>query len=151
MIGSLHWTLIAILMLCAGCAALNIVQMAVTGTMRATGLLVCGFWAMQQVWWLSAGSDSLPLMLACDGLLVAFLLHRRAANDWSDWLILAIAPATMACYLQAELTGQTILNWWLNWSLVAVQMLLGFPRNKHQTCLPTYTHGPLRRKSHGGA
>lgn len=153
MTGPYHWTLIVLLQLCAGCLILNAVQWQLTRTVRMSGVLVCICWAVQQAWWLQTGDANPALMLACDALLIAYFISRYPSNDWTDWLIFALIPATMALYLPASLYGQTVEGWWLNWALVALQMMLGLPRPASQHSLSFYSHGSrqLRGIRHGGA
>lgn len=143
----MHWTLLALLELCAGCVLLNLIQWRAVGKPRLTGILVCSAWAVQQVWWAIDG-NSLVLTLTCDVLLLWYFLGRRASNHWSDWLICVLIPATMLIYVPEYLYGQTVRGWWLNWSLVAIQMLLGLPMGSRQKIGGSVSHGELK---HGGA
>lgn len=149
MIYGLHWTLLALLQLTAGCALLNFAQWRAVGVVRLSGLLICAAWAVQQTWWATTGDKSLALTLTCDGLLLWFFWSRRASNDWSDWLICALILATMTIYIPEYLNGETAQGWWLNTFLVMVQMVLGLPRGASQPIAGAVSHGRLR--DHGGA
>lgn len=145
MIGGLHWTLWALVELCFGCLLLNFIQWRAVGAVRLSGIIVCATWAVQQAWWASTGLNSLALAIACDSLILLFFLSRRGANNASDWLIFALTPATMMIYIPEYLGEQTVQGWWINWSVVVAQMILGMPRGSRQRIPLEVTHGPLRK------
>jgi len=140
----MHWTVALLLFLCAASVALNAAQWCMVGGVRMSGLLVCLFWAIQELHWWLTRDDSIVLFIACDVLLVAWFWS-RGARDWSDQAIAALIPPTTACVIFAGLRGgATVESYWINISMVAAQMLLGLPRTVIQKALGSFSHGPLR-------
>lgn len=139
----MHWTVQLMIALCAACAALNAIQAKRTGTVRVSGMLVCAMWAVQQTYWYSVRDDSLALFIACDaGLWVYF--KKAGTRCAEDDLIEALIWPTLACGIAMHFGGRTAPLYWLNWSMVLAQMLLGLPRPKWQRSLKDFSHGPLR-------
>ncbi|WP_395393034.1 hypothetical protein WBP07_17850 [Novosphingobium sp. BL-8A] len=141
----MHWTLIALLCLCAASFLLNAAQLAMVGSVRISGALVCLFWAAQELHWWATGGDSIVLFLTCDALLVRWF-WRRGAADWSDRAIAALIPPTTACVIYAWwIGGPTVASWWLNTCMVIAQMALGLPRLVLQRSLGSFSHGSIKR------
>lgn len=63
MLGPFHWTLLALFELCFGCALLNFIQWRATGNVRWIGILVCAFWAAQELVWFKTGE--LAILAGC--------------------------------------------------------------------------------------
>jgi hypothetical protein len=148
MISGLHWTLWVLIELSAGCALLNLAQWWAVGRVRPVGLMVCACWAVQQAWWMATGSDNLPLTLACDGLILVYLGVQWKGLSRVDMSIFVIILETMACYLPRYLIAESVGLWWLNWSLVALAMVLGLPMFKPQQIAGSVSHGPFRKVEH---
>lgn len=149
----MHWTLVVLVFLCGLCAGLNIVQLAVTRTVRVAGLLICFAWAVQERYWWEHGYDSLALFVACDVAVIAWFLAeyflRRRTFDRAERLIAATIPFTTALGTFAHLNGgHTPTSWWANISIVAGQMVLGLPMPRRQTIGGSVSHGSVK---HGGA
>lgn len=136
---SLHWTLQLTILACCICAVGNAWAWKFSGRVRISGLLVCSFWALQQFHWWMTGGDSLALFIASDGMLLWYLLHRR--GDWRDQMIATLVPVTAALYVTAYFDGQTATLWWLNWTAVFAQMMLGMPDYKFPSPLSEMRHG----------
>lgn len=140
----MHWTLQALIGLCIICAALNVAQKAMVGSVRLIGILICASWMIQQSWWAFTGSDNLVIILACDAVIAGWLWSRWGCLDRAERIIAAILPVTVACYLWQFAFGESAMRWWLNWSLVASQMVIGLPSLNMGRGLHNYSHGPLR-------
>lgn len=139
----MHWTLQAMLWLCAACALLNVAQYHFTRTIRPIGLLICGLWLVQEAWWWATRADSLVLFVICDALLVLWFLIPRRPFTLTERLIALTVPFTTGLGVFEWLNlGHTPLSWWLNWWIVAAQMMLGLPRPGRQWIAGTVTHGP---------
>ncbi len=142
----IHWTVFVMSGVCLICGVLNSLQWKMTGAVRPFGLAVCAAWALQEAVWWEMGEDSVILIFACDFAILWAAWKRRPLLEVSDRLIIAILPATMACVLFIKLNGHPTANsFWVNWSMVLAQMLLGLPRPKWQRGLSFFSHGPLRR------
>lgn len=124
----MHWTLLTLLGLCGLGMMLNLALFAFVRSVRIAGLLICGAWMLQQAYWWLTGSDSFALFLACDIGIIAWFVTRRRAFDASERLIAASIPITTALAFYEYLNGgHTIFSWWVNWYLVAAQMIAGLP------------------------
>lgn len=124
----MHWTLATLLVLCGLCSVLNIEQWATTRSIRTAGVLICVGWLVQQAYWAMTDSDSLALFIVCDGVIIAWFLTRRRRFDIAERLIAATIPLTTALGVYETLAGgHTATSWWVNWWLVAGQMLVGLP------------------------
>lgn len=140
----MHWTLQANLWLCALCLALNAWQWSRAGSVRPVGMLICAAWAAQEGVWASYGG-SLPLVIAgglCDALIAVYAL-RHCALPTTDRIVVALLPASFAAAVFAHVDGHSA-SWWLSWSIVAAQMVLGLPRPKLQRIWGQVSHGRLR-------
>lgn len=130
----MHWTLIVLLSLCGLCALANVISIAAARSLRVVrmaGVFICSTWLIQQGYWARHGEDSLALFIACDSILIAWffwaLTHRQSFTV-AERLIAATIPVTTAFGVYAWLNGgHTTESWWLNWWLVAGQMMLGLP------------------------
>lgn len=145
----MHWTLLTLISLSAFCIFANAVQCVMVGSVRTSGLLVCGAWTLQQLHWTETGTDSITLFLACDAALVTYLLNRR--TDWRERIILYTIPLTTALTTYAHFYEVTVMGWWINWYIVVAQMVLGLPTPAFQPASGTVSHGMLRRASSEGA
>ena len=126
--------ILGLLAMCGLCAVMNAAQYAVTRTVRTAGILICLAWAVQEAWWWQAGHDSLALFVVCDGAIIAWFLTRRRRFDTGERLIAATIPLTTALGVYAEAHGgHTTESWWINFYLVAGQMLVGMPFAKRAT------------------
>lgn len=141
----MHWTLQTLIGLCLACALLNAVQLVMVRSVRTIGVLICFAWVIQQSYWLKYHSDSLALFILCDVAIIGWFLSRRRAFDLRERIIAAIVPVTTAIGGGGHLAGGLSENWWwFNWSLVAVQMVLGLPWPQLQRSLGSFSHGRLR-------
>lgn len=134
----MHWTLQVLIAVSALCLVGNAVRAKVTGSVYTPGLAICGAWSVQQVWWWLAGGDNATLFLLCDTAIIALIF--RSLPRPTEWLILALFPVEWAC--QAYGGGATA--WWINWSAVLAQMVLGLPWPAFAPAKGLVTHGPLR-------
>lgn len=124
----MHWTLVTLCLLTLLCAVANAAQWTLTRTVRSSGILICSGWAVQQGCWWATGQDSFVLFVACDAAIIAWFLTRRRPFDIPERLIAASIPLTTGLGVYAWLHGgHTTESWWVNWWLVAGQMLFGLP------------------------
>lgn len=141
----MHWTVLTMIGLCLACLVLNVVQWRMVGGVRGFGIAVCAAWALQEAVWWEMRADSIILIYACDITILWLAWRRRPLLDITDRMIVAAILPTMACVLFAKLNGgATPASYWLNWSIVLAQMVLGLPRPKWQWGLKEFSHGPLR-------
>lgn len=138
----MHWTLQVMFALCAACFILNMVQYAMVGSVRFSGLIICYMWAMQQMIW-EVHKDVPVFTLGCD-LIVGYILWASRLT-LTDKIILTVLPLTSLCTIfEWWHGGHTTMSWWINRSLVAGQMFLGLPCPKWQRGRFSFSHGPLR-------
>jgi hypothetical protein len=139
-------------LLCALCLVFNAVQFRRVGCVRVVGMLICAAWFVQQTFWQSTGADfgdGWPLLALegiCDLLIAGYAVFRLRVGR-IDQFIIALLPATFACGVMMQLKfGNIQAIWWLNWFMVATQMIIGLPWVARQRSLGSYSHGPLRRQ-----
>lgn len=147
----MHWTTFLLATLCAACVFLNAAQFKITRSVRTPGIILCASWLIQQAYHYSHDyQDSLILFAACDIALLAYF-RKFGRSGWRDEIIEALVIPTFACGVLAKLEGGMTVNiWWLNWSMVAVQMALGLPWGALQMGRERYSHGSIKQAaSHG--
>lgn len=150
----MHWTLQILILLCVAAAIFNAVEWIVARQLRVVGVLVCAAWSVQEVYWWVTGGDSFALFVASDASIVGWFLWKRFMRqrefDLTERLIALSIPFTTALAAFQWLNGgHTTASWWINWGLVAGQMLLGLPLLKGQKVGGSLSHGKLRGQSHG--
>jgi hypothetical protein len=133
----MHWTLLTMIGLCALCLLGNVARFLLVGGVRLSGAFVCGAWIVQQSYWLATGGDSVALFLVCDAAIVWALF--RSGWSFTDLVIGMLLPVTWVCWNVGS--AQT---WWLNWAVVALQMVLGLPWPAPQRINHSISHGRLR-------
>jgi hypothetical protein len=151
----MHWTLLVLITLSAACLIGNAVQLVIAGSVRLIGLLICGGWVVQQLYWARTGTDSILLFIVCDCIIIAWYLEehwlRRRTFDTRERLIALTIPPTTALVIYAQVRGApTTTSWWINWWLVAAQMVLGMPTPARQPASGSVSHGTLRRAPREG-
>lgn len=137
-----HWTLLALYALCFACIAGNAWQARRVGTVRTVGLVVCGAWAAQQIYWWHYQSDSIVFFAICDAAIIGTVW--RGGREWTAKAIVALLPIGWACTGLQALHGPSPGPWWVSWAVVALQMVLGLPWPKLQRITPEVSHGSLR-------
>lgn len=143
----MHWTLSALLALCAATLVANALVWRRTGQVRRVGIALALGWAVQQAWWWRAGADSLLLFALCDGAIVALLWRARAGWHFTDAAIFLLLVTQWAVHAATASIGQTAALWWAGWSAVAAQLVLALPWPVRQRIFHTVSHGPLRAGS----
>lgn len=134
----MHWTLSALFCVAAACLFGNAIQQAKVGSVRPVGIAVCMGWVAQQAIWYSTGSDSLAVFLLCDGIILWLAWRDR---HWTALAIIGLMAVCWACYFD---WGPERSKWWINWTAVVLQMVLGLPWPALQRIGFSISHGTRR-------